>query len=86
MITETKTDVVLVTSVDSTHNEYIVSGVGLGGTSAAIGVIMVMYLVPSLKEISYVAVFLLGASLVPLSLFFVYTLANVVGRIQPKTK
>ena len=57
---------------------------GLGGTSAAIGVILVTYMVPSLKEISYVPVFLLGASLVPLSLLSIYLLAGVVDRVQPK--
>ncbi|MFC1483428.1 MFS transporter [Candidatus Neomarinimicrobiota bacterium] len=57
---------------------------GLGGTSAAIGVIVVTYLVPSLKEISYVPVFILGACLVPVSLFTVYLLSGTIGRVTPK--
>ena len=52
---------------------------GMGGTSAALGVIIVTNLVPILSKIDYIPVFLLGAMLVPLSIISVFILG---GRIQ----
>lgn len=58
---------------------------GMGGTSAAIGVILVTYSVPTLKAISYVPVFILGACLVPLALLTLFALSGHVKRVVPKT-
>lgn len=57
---------------------------GMAGTSAAIGVILVTYLVPSLKAISYTPVFVLSASLVPFSLLSVFVLSGYIERVVPQ--
>ncbi len=59
---------------------------GLGGTSAALGVIIVTNLVPVLSKISYTPVFLLAALLVPLSIFSIYLLGGVIKRVELRSK
>ncbi|MFB0516509.1 MAG: hypothetical protein ACETWG_07890 [Candidatus Neomarinimicrobiota bacterium] len=56
----------------------------MGGTSAASGVILVTYSVPTLKAVSYVPVFILGACLVPLALLSVFVLSGYVERVVPR--
>lgn len=58
---------------------------GMGGTSAALGVIIVTNLVPALSAESYVPVFLLGAMLVPLSVASVYLFGGRIGRVPLKS-
>lgn len=58
---------------------------GMGGTSAAIGVVIVTNIVPVLvKAFSYTPVFLLGAVLVPLSVLSVYLLGGQIKRVKLK--
>ena len=45
---------------------------GMGGTTAALGVMMTTWIVPQLTETSYHAFFFLGAALVPLGVLCVY--------------
>jgi ACS family hexuronate transporter-like MFS transporter len=59
---------------------------GIGGTSAAIGVIIVTNLVPILSKASYVPVFLLGAILAPLSVLSVYIFGGKIGRVKLKSQ
>lgn len=59
---------------------------GMGGTSAALGVIIVTNLVPILSRISYVPVFLLGALLVPLSIISVFVFGGYIKRVELRLK
>ncbi|TFH01550.1 MAG: MFS transporter [Calditrichales bacterium] len=60
---------------------------GIGGTSAAIGVVIVTNLIPIIvKATSYTPVFLLGACLVPLSIFSVYVFGGQIKRVKLKEK
>ena len=54
---------------------------GMGGTTAAIGVIITTKLVPSLVRVSYVPFFLLGAMLVPLGVLAVFILGGYIRRV-----
>ena len=55
---------------------------GMGGTTAAIGVIITTYLVPLITKTSYIPFFMLGAALVPLGIFSVYFFGGKIQRIQ----
>ncbi len=55
---------------------------GMGGTTAAIGVIITTYFVPAMTQISYVPFFMLGALLVPLGVFSVFFFGGKIRRIQ----
>ncbi len=57
---------------------------GLGGTTAAIGVVITTYLVPALTVESYVPFFLLGAALVPLGVGSVYYFGGEIKKIKLK--
>lgn len=57
---------------------------GMGGTTAALGVIITTYLVPALTVESYVPFFMLGALLVPLSILSVYLLGGEIKRVTLK--
>ncbi|MCX6138266.1 MAG: MFS transporter [Ignavibacteriales bacterium] len=57
---------------------------GLGGTSAIIGVLITSWLVPAMTKTSYVPFFLLGASLVPLSLIALFSLGGRVQKVEVK--
>ena len=59
---------------------------GLGGTSAAIGVIIVTNLVPILSKVSYIPVFIFGAILVPLAVLSVYWFGGTIKRVSVKSK
>lgn len=59
---------------------------GMGGTSAAIGVIIVTNLVPILSKINYTPVFLLGAMLVPLSIISVFIFGGHIQRVILRSK
>ena len=54
---------------------------GMGGTTAAIGVIITTKLVPTLVRVSYVPFFLLGAMLVPLGVLSVFILGGYIRRV-----
>ena len=58
---------------------------GLGGTTAALGsIVLSTFLIPWLSEISYVPVFILGASLVPIGIGAVFLLGGKIERVQLK--
>ncbi|MBI9071486.1 MAG: MFS transporter [Melioribacteraceae bacterium] len=57
---------------------------GMGGTTAAIGVVITTYLVPALTVTSYVPFFILGAILVPLGIASVYFLGGEIKRVELK--
>jgi ACS family hexuronate transporter-like MFS transporter len=59
---------------------------GLGGTSAIIGVLITSWLVPAMTKTSYVPFFMLGASLVPLSLIALFGLGGTVQKIEMKDR
>ncbi|BBM69388.1 MFS transporter [Rhodothermus marinus] len=54
---------------------------GMGGTTAALGVIITTWLVPKLVVASYVPFFLMGAMLVPLGVLSVYVLGGRIRRV-----
>jgi ACS family hexuronate transporter-like MFS transporter len=58
---------------------------GLGGTTAAIGVVITTYLVPALTVSSYVPFFLLGALLVPLGIISVFIFGGEIKKVPLKT-
>jgi ACS family hexuronate transporter-like MFS transporter len=57
---------------------------GLGGTSATVGVLITIWLVPMLTKISYVPFFLLGAALVPLGTLAIFVFAGDIKRVELK--
>ena len=57
---------------------------GMGGTTAAIGVVITTYIVPALTVTSYVPFFVLGAILVPLGILSVYLLGGEIKRVKIK--
>jgi len=57
---------------------------GMGGTTAAIGVVITTYLVPALTVDSYIPFFVLGAILVPLGIAAVYILSGEIKRVEIK--
>ncbi|MBU2506787.1 MAG: MFS transporter [Bacteroidetes bacterium] len=59
---------------------------GIGGTTAAIGVVITTYLVPTLTVTSYVPFFVLGAILVPLGVASVYIFGGEIKRVELKQK
>jgi ACS family hexuronate transporter-like MFS transporter len=60
---------------DLFHGSSVATVAGMGGTTAALGVMLTTWLVPRLTATSYVPFFLLGAALVPLGVacVFVFT-------------
>jgi MFS transporter, ACS family, hexuronate transporter len=59
---------------------------GLGGTSATVGVLISIWLVPMLTAQSYVPFFLLGASLVPLGVLAIFVFGGEIKRVDMKKK
>lgn len=59
---------------------------GLGGTTAALGVIITTYIVPQITQISYVPFFMMGALLVPLGVISVYVLGGRIRHVPLKLK
>ncbi len=59
---------------------------GMGGTTAAMGVILSTYLVPVITKVSYVPFFMMGALLVPLGVISVYLLGGIIRRVELKKK
>jgi ACS family hexuronate transporter-like MFS transporter len=59
---------------------------GLGGTSATVGVLITIWLVPILTTVSYVPFFLLGASLVPLGVLAIFLFGGEIKRVDLKSK
>ena len=57
---------------------------GLGGTSATVGVLITIWLVPILTKVSYVPFFLLGASLVPLGVLAIFVFGGEIKRVELK--
>ncbi|MDX2187339.1 MAG: MFS transporter [Opitutaceae bacterium] len=63
------------------------SASGIGGMSAVLGVLVFStWLVPYLSKISYVPVFILGASLVPCGLLAVFLLCREIKPVHPPQK
>jgi MFS transporter, ACS family, hexuronate transporter len=59
---------------------------GLGGTSATVGVLISIWLVPMLTAQSYVPFFLLGASLVPLGVLAIFVFGGEIKRVEIRKK
>jgi len=57
---------------------------GLGGTTAALGVVITTYAVPALTAASYVPFFLLGALLVPLGIASVFIFGGEIKKVKLK--
>ncbi len=57
---------------------------GMGGTTAAIGVIITTKLVPVITTTSYVPFFLLGAILVPIGILSVFVFSGTIKRVAVK--
>jgi ACS family hexuronate transporter-like MFS transporter len=57
---------------------------GFGGTTAAAGVVLTTYAVPSLTVTSYVPFFVLGAILVPLGIASVYIFGGEIKKVKIK--
>lgn len=55
---------------------------GLGGTSAVVGVLITSWFVPAMTKTSYVPFFMLGASLVPLSLLALFALGGTITAVE----
>jgi ACS family hexuronate transporter-like MFS transporter len=55
---------------------------GLGGTSATVGVLITIWLVPMLTAVSYVPFFLLGAALVPLGVIAIFVFGGEIKRVE----
>jgi len=55
---------------------------GLGGTSATLGVLITIWLVPRLTVVSYVPFFLMAALLVPAGILSIYVLAGRIERVR----
>jgi len=55
---------------------------GMGGTTAAIGVIITTYFVPLITKTSYIPFYMLGAALVPIGIFCIYFFGGKIHRIQ----
>jgi ACS family hexuronate transporter-like MFS transporter len=55
---------------------------GLGGTAAVFGVLITMWLVPTITKISWAPFFIMGAVLVPLGVLAVYIFSGKIERIQ----
>ena len=59
---------------------------GLGGTTAAIGVVITTYIVPALTVSSYVPFFILGAILVPLGIGSVFLFGGEIKKVELREK
>ena len=59
---------------------------GLGGTSAVVGVLITIWLVPILTKTSYVPFFMMGALLVPLGMLAVFSLGGEIKRVSLKKR
>ncbi len=60
---------------------------GMGGMSAVLGVLVFStWLIPAISEVSYVPVFLMGASLVPLGVGSVFFFGRVIRRVELKKR
>ncbi len=59
---------------------------GLGGTSAVVGVLITIWLVPVLTKVSYVPFFMMGALLVPLGIASIFLLAGTIERVTLKSR
>lgn len=57
---------------------------GLGGTTAAIGVVITTYFVPVITTQSYIPFFVLGAILVPLGILSVYIFGGEIKKVNLK--
>ncbi len=57
---------------------------GLGGTSAVVGVLITIWLVPILTKTSYVPFFMMGALLVPLGLIALFVFGGTIKRVELK--
>lgn len=55
---------------------------GMGGTTAAAGVVVTTWIVPLITKVSYTPFFILGAILVPLGVFVVYLLGGQIKRVD----
>jgi len=55
---------------------------GLGGTSAVLGVLVTMWLVPELTKISWAPFFIMGAVLIPLSVVSLFLFSGRIERID----
>jgi len=58
---------------------------GMGGTTAAAGVVITTWIVPLITKVSYTPFFILGAILVPLGVFMVYLLGGQIKRVDLNT-
>ncbi len=59
---------------------------GMGGTSAVVGVLITIWLVPIITTESYVPFFLMGALLVPLALISIYIFGGEIKRVKLKPR
>jgi ACS family hexuronate transporter-like MFS transporter len=60
---------------------------GLGGMSAVLGVLVFStWLIPFMSKISYVPVFLMGASLVPVGVAAIFIFGGVIHRVELRAK
>jgi ACS family hexuronate transporter-like MFS transporter len=59
---------------------------GVGGTTAAMGVILTTYLVPAITQTSYVPFFMMGALLVPLGLLSIFIFGGYIKPVTLKDK
>jgi len=57
---------------------------GMGGTSAVVGVLIMIWLVPVITKVSYVPFFLMGAALVPLGILAVFVFGGEIKRVELK--
>jgi len=57
---------------------------GLGGTTAVVGVLITIWIVPAITVDSYVPFFVLGAALVPLALLSIWLLGGRIGPVKSK--
>jgi len=57
---------------------------GMGGTSAAIGVLIMIWIVPAITKTSYFPFFMMGALIVPLGMITLYLFSGEVKRVQIK--
>jgi ACS family hexuronate transporter-like MFS transporter len=55
---------------------------GLGGSSAVLGVLATIWLVPILTKLSYVPFFMMGALLVPLGIVSLFAFAGTIEKIK----
>jgi ACS family hexuronate transporter-like MFS transporter len=69
-------------AADFHYGKTVGSLAGLGGAAAVLGTILAMYAVPYITTVSWVPFFILGGSLFPISIMFVFLFGGKIQNID----